>query len=47
VLSTLAPGLSVENFGDEFRAFADDQIRTNGSTPGQVSDHYGGEKNTC
>jgi hypothetical protein len=35
---TLPPRLCDENFGVEFRAFADDQIRANGSTPGRVSE---------
>ncbi|KAF8485160.1 hypothetical protein DFH94DRAFT_266055 [Russula ochroleuca] len=30
---TLAPGLSDENSGNEFRTFADDQIRANGGRP--------------
>jgi hypothetical protein len=40
VLSTLAPGLSDENLGNEFRAFADVQICPNDTTPGRVSEHY-------
>ncbi|KAF8485165.1 hypothetical protein DFH94DRAFT_815352 [Russula ochroleuca] len=35
VQMALAPGMSDDNWGDEFRAFVDDQIRANGSTPGQ------------
>ena len=35
---TLAPGLSDEDLEQEFRAFADDQIRANG---GRVSEHCG------
>ena len=47
MLWTLAPGLSNENMGDEFRAFADDQIRANGSTLGRVSEHRGEKKSPC
>jgi hypothetical protein len=44
VQMALAPGMSDDNWGDEFRAFVDDQIRANGSTPGQVSDCCGEKK---
>jgi hypothetical protein len=43
-LTTLASGLSNENLGDEFGAFADDQIHASGSTLGQVSEHRGQKK---
>lgn len=42
--STLASGLSNENLGDEFGAFAEDQILANGSTLGQVSERHGEKK---
>jgi len=41
VQMTLAPGMSDGNLEDEFREFADDQIR---SRPGQVSELHGEKK---
>jgi hypothetical protein len=36
----MSPGMSDGSFGDAFTSFADDQIRTNESRPGRVSERH-------